>query len=211
MERDRAMSLILKEPLPLYGGEPAPPTAAQWYNAIVSDLLSNGGYATESRIEETIRLIAEQAACAMFPAWAKSADADLEPGLVARIENAKLSPIRTACLPESDGIDRNREDGMFGDEMFSEFAWQQAINAIASRHMSGNGPGNDIIWMQGEREPGSRPCFKETAWDAFIQAYEDQLSFVFSELVCGEAPYWEENSEWAYPFAPPSEKWDLPF
>lgn len=208
------MSLILTEPLPLYGAEKTPPTAAQWYNAITSDLLSDGGYATEERIEKIIYFIAEQAACVMFPAWAKSADADLEEGLVARIENAKLSPIRTACLPESDGIDRNREDGMFSeDESLSDFAWQQAINAIASRQMSGNGPGNDIIWMQGEKEEGSRPCFKESAWDAFMRAYEDQLAFIFSEIVQPEKPYYyEEEPQWQYSFAPPDDKgWNIPF
>ena len=176
-------------PIDIYLGTPKA-TAAQWYNAVVSNLLADEKTPYYDDLTALLLPIAQYAAAVTFVKWAHSADADIEPGLQAKIDEHIDDPIKTAPLPQDDGINRNAEDNMFDNELdICTFIGETASKAMSHRYMEANGYNNEIIWMVGEKAPGSRPEFKESAFDVFVNCFISEIWFVFETVVSSDYYY----------------------
>ena len=170
-------------PIDIYLGTPNA-TAAQWYNAMVSALLANENTPSEDDVANLMHPIAQYAAAVTFDRWTVSADVDMEPELRAKVDAHLDDPIKTAPLPADDGIDRNAEDSVFDENLdVCTFIGRMAQQAMNHRHMESNAYGNDIIWMLGEKAPGSRPEFKSTAFDIFIDCFISEVWYVFESVL----------------------------
>ena len=168
----------LSDPIPAYRGA----SGADWYNSMRADFAGREGSITDEEIYDYMYPLASYVAAVTFDRWAKLADVDIEPGLQELIDKRYSQGIEDEVL-DPGNRDYNAEDNTFDVRSdFSQFLGNNASFTATDRELEGNGYGNPVIWMIGEKYDGSRPEFKESAFEVFVDAFLRQISFVFDGL-----------------------------
>ena len=173
----------LSELIPVYRGA----SAAHWYNVMREYFRDAPEPVDDDAIYDYMYPLASYVAATTFQRWAVSADVDLEPGLQERIDEALSQGLEDGILPDCD-YDYNTADRMFDDCSLAEFLGTHAEFTVTSREMAADDYDNPSIWMMGEKFEGSRPEFKESAFDIFVDSFLIQINFVFEFL-------WEDEED----------------